>query len=37
MKNKSKKLIKSEITELISIKELSKEELISILEYIQKK
>jgi hypothetical protein len=37
MKNKSKNWIKSEIVKAITLKELSKEELISILEFIQNK
>lgn len=37
LNNKSKKLIKAEISELISKKELSKEQLIDIFEYINKK
>lgn len=37
MKNKSKKLIKAEILNIISQKELTKEQLIDIFEYINKK
>ena len=37
MKNKSKKLIKAEISKILSQKELTKEQLIDIFEYINKK
>ncbi len=36
-KNKSVKLIKTEIVDLISLKELTKDQLIDILDYINKK